>query len=431
MKTWVMVVALIMSSFVNAEDGFDDEGFDDEMIEIVMDTTPSAKGALYGSVDFETHYNTGNNKDLSSLKVLTDVIGDYKFDNGNKITGNLKAYRDFIFDTGLNKHTITPESYDNEVNLNELTIEGSINPNLDFKIGRQIVVWGKSDTIRITDVLNPLDNRTPGLVDIKNLRLGKVMSKLDYYFDGLNLSVIALHENRFTKLPAYGSDYKTSVDLPTNIPSNNFSNMGVALSLTGAFESYDLGLYFADTYIDKPYLNGGVLQYDNQSIMLGTAFNQVVGSYLFKGEVAHFDNIIYNTSASNTVSKSRTDVMVGIEYNGIANGSVGYEIALKTIHDYSPLIDNALNGYKPEKEYQQVLRFNQTYLNQALELGIVLSAVGISAQDGGSARVSLSYTLDDQRSISGGVINYIGGDNPAIDSYKDNDRVFAKFSYLF
>ena len=52
-------------------------------------------------------------------------------------------------------------------------------------------------------------------------------------------------------------------------------------------------------------------------------------------------------------------------------------------------------------------------------------------QDGGSARVSLDYALDDQTSVSGGIINYIGGDNPAINAYKDNDRVFAKMSYLF
>ena len=380
---------------------------------------------LYGSLDIEAHYNINNDKDLSSLKTLVDVIGEYKLDNGNKINGNLKGYHDFIYNLS---DRVEPSGYKNEINLNELNIEGSINPSLDFKVGRQIVVWGKSDSIRVTDILNPLDNRTPGLVDIKNLRLGKVMSKLDYYIHEFNFSAIALHENRYTKNATYGSDFKTTVDKQSNTPSNSIDNTGIAFSLTGAFEGYDLGVYFANTYVDKAYLENNILQYDNKSKMLGLAYNKVIDNYLLKLETAHFDQIKYNGV---TDAKARTDVLLGVEYNGITDGSLSYEIALRKIHDYSNAINIQSNGYKEEQEYQQALRFNQTYLNQTLDLNAVVSVFGERAQDGGSARVSLDYALDDQTSASGGIINYIGGDNAAIDAYKDNDRIFAKMSYLF
>jgi hypothetical protein len=94
-------------------------------------------------------------------------------------------------------------------------------------------------------------------------------------------------------------------------------------------------------------------------------------------------------------------------------------------------MNSALNGYKREEEYQQVVRFSQAYLNQTLDLSVVLSAMGNSAQDGGSARVTLDYAIDDQLSVSGGVIDYIGGDNPMIDSYQENDRMFVKLSHTF
>ncbi len=428
MKQLVASVVFVMSLSLNAEDGFDDEGFDDSIIEIEVNDVVDAKAILYGSIDLEAHYNINNDKDLSSLKTLVDVIGEYKLDNGNNIKGDLKAYHDFVFDTGLSNYTSTPSGYKDEINLNELSIEGSINPTLDFKIGRQIVVWGKSDSIRVTDILNPLDNRTPGLVDIKNLRLGRVMSKLDYYANKLNFSAIAIHEHRFTKNAAYGSDFKTTVDKSSNTPSDSIDNTGIALSLTGAFEGYDLGVYFADIYIDKAYLENDILQYDNKSKMLGLAYNQAIDNYLLKFETAHFDQIKYNGIAD---TKARTDVLLGVEYNGITDGSLGYEVALRKIHDYSDAINVQSNGYKPEKEYQQVLRFNQTYLNQALEFNAVVNVFGDKAQDGGSARVSFDYALDDQTSVSGGIIDYIGGDNAAIDAYKDNDRIFAKMSYLF
>jgi len=432
MKKLIVGIALTASLMASAEDGFDDDGFDTEIIAIVVENTPEAKGLLYGSVELEAHYNIDNDKDLSSLKSLVDVIGEYKLDNGNKIKGNLKGYHDYIYDLDGSNYVATPKDYENEVNLNELTLEGGINSKLDFKVGRQIVVWGKSDSIRITDILNPLDNRTPGLVDIKNLRLGRTMSKLDYYVDEYNFSAIALHENRFTKNPVQYSDFKpTAVDKPTNMPADSLKNTGVALSLTGAFEGYDMGLYFADTYVDKPYLKNGILHYDNKSKMVGAAYNQVVDSFLLKAEVAHFDQIKYNTAANTTIESARTDVLLGMEYNGITDGSIAYEIALREIHDYTSTINIALNGYKQEKEYQQVIRFNQAYFNQTLDLSVVLSAMGSSAQDGGSARVTLDYAIDDQVSVSGGVIDYIGGDNLMIDSYKENDRIFAKVTRSF
>jgi hypothetical protein len=431
MKRLMIGAALLLSLVANAEDGFDDDGFDTEPVVIAVDHAPEAKGLLYGSIDIEAHYNVNNDQDLSSLKSLVDVIGEYKLDNGNKIKGNLQGYHDFIYDLDGSNYTETPDGYENEINLNELTLEGSLNSKLDFKVGRQIVVWGKSDSIRITDVLNPLDNRTPGLVDIKNLRLGRTMSKLDYYVDEYNFSAIALHENRFTKNPVQYSDFKSTPDKATNTPDDNLDNSGVALSLTGAFEGYDMGLYFADTYVDKAYLKGDILQYDNKSKMVGAAYNQVIDSFLLKAEAAHFDQIKYNIDANTTAESARTDALLGLEYNGIADGSIGYEIALRKIHDYVGSINSALNGYKREKEYQQVVRFNQSYLNQTFDLNVVLSAVGSSAQDGGSARVTLDYAVDDQTSVSGGMIEYIGGDNPMIDSYQENDRLFVKFGHSF
>ena len=293
-----------------------------------------------------------------------------------------------------------------------------------------MVVWGKSDSIRITDILNPLDNRKPGLVDIKNLRLGRTMSKLDYYVDNLNYSIIALHENRFSKNPKSGSDFKSTIDLNEIHPDASIENTGIAISLTGAFEGYDIGMYFANTYIDKPYLFTGVsnvLKYDNKSNMFGSAFNLVDGSFLFKAEVAHFDNINYNGTAD---AKSRTDVLLGVEYNGITDGSIGYEVAIRKIHDYEADI-YLNNNYTVESQYQQVFRFSQSYLNQTLNLTGVLSAFGNHAQDGGSARVELDYALDDELTISGGVIDYLAGDNPAINAFKDNDRIFAKVTHSF
>ncbi|WP_143243166.1 hypothetical protein, partial [Bathymodiolus azoricus thioautotrophic gill symbiont] len=92
-------LVLLISFSLNAEEGFDDSGFDDNFSdELAIQTKPPEKGSVYGSVDLESHYNFSNNKNLSSAKILTDLNAEYKIDNNAKISGNLKAYHDFIFD---------------------------------------------------------------------------------------------------------------------------------------------------------------------------------------------------------------------------------------------------------------------------------------------------------------------------------------------
>ncbi len=425
MKLVLLFLLLLNAFLLNAEEGFDD-GFDDNIDDIITTTLPPEKNIVHGSVNLETHYNFNNDKNLSSTKLLLDLTTDYKMDNGFKVNSNLKAYHDFIFYASNNYET-TPSGYESELNLNELNIEGSISTNLDFKIGRQIVVWGKSDAIRITDVLNPLDNRTPGLIDIKNLRLGRFMSKLDYYQDNLKFSTAILHENRFSKNPKFGSDFKKSIDLSEDKPNNDLKNTGIALSLTGEFSGYDFGVYFADTYLDKPYFKDGVLQFDNRSKMLGLAYNKVVRSFLLKTEVAYFNNIKY---AGLTDTRSRIDALIGVEYTGISDGSISYELALREINHYDDIINTQSNNFTQQESYQHALRFTQSYLNQTLNLTAIAGVFGKKGDAGGFARTSLDYAIDDKLSISGGIIDYIGG-STATDSIKNNDRIFTKISYAF
>ena len=86
--------------------------------------------------------------------------------------------------------------------MGELWVEGPLLPDLDLKLGRQIVNWGRSDTLRVLDVLNPVDNREPGLLDLVDLRLPVGMAKLSYYpFPGWSVTGIAIPEIRFSLDP--------------------------------------------------------------------------------------------------------------------------------------------------------------------------------------------------------------------------------------
>jgi len=133
-----------------------------------------------------------------------------------------------------------------EFDVNELRFLTTIN-KIDIDIGRMIVVWGKSDNFRITDILNPLDSSTIGITDIKDLRLGRGMSKISYSVNKWDIDAIILHENRYSKEPI--QDYKMPQVRYQEEPKDSILSGG-GLAFNGHFSSYDISFYFANTYLD-------------------------------------------------------------------------------------------------------------------------------------------------------------------------------------
>ena len=100
------------------------------------------------------------------------------------------------------------DDYEWEADLQDSYLEGPLLESLDLKIGRQVVNWGRSDTLRVLDVLNPLDNREPGRADIEDLRCSVGMVKLDWHIGrSWRITGIAIPEMRFDDLPSFGTDF--------------------------------------------------------------------------------------------------------------------------------------------------------------------------------------------------------------------------------
>lgn len=53
--------------------------------------------------------------------------------------------------------------------------------DFDFRLGQQQIVWGKTDGLRMLDIVNPLDMREFILDDFLDSRIGLVAARLNYY----------------------------------------------------------------------------------------------------------------------------------------------------------------------------------------------------------------------------------------------------------
>ena len=493
MRAWWISACFCVCSSAAFAQSLDDvlDGFDNAPTPAVVDSStavdsfaevdsPAASadgksaGDLTGSVVLGSSYNyrdheSRNGTDwqgLSKLRTRLNLQYDYQWSSDwqSRISGY--GFYDWAYDIrGRSKYSedVLDEN-EHDAEWQEVWLRGKLRDDLDIKIGRQVVIWGRADSLRVLDVLNPLDNREPGLADIEDLRLPVGMLKTDWFFaEHWQASFIAIPEVRFSKNPPQGSDfavvasplYGGQMSVLAEEKPDSFQDSRFAMSLTGTFSGWDMSLNAAHLWRDTPYLHVGgpyslampvtvlqQLEFRHSSMdMLGASANLISGSWLYKTELAWFDGIDYTLSAptvvpalgvvelpSSNVEKQRADFMLGVEYFGFSNTALSLEMANRHIFDFDPAM-------KPLFEKQDVLetalRYTGNFMNDRLEVTALAIAFGERAQDGSLWRLQGAYDVRDALVLTVGVVDYRYGDLPPFTTIENNDRIFAELKYSF
>ncbi|NOZ70201.1 MAG: DUF1302 domain-containing protein [Deferribacteres bacterium] len=442
-----LLLSVFMVTPAPASEGAGDslfEGFDDTAPLDSEDTPLPAKAFpvnLGGYVKLGAAYNFAHHapepgetdwRGLSRLRTELQIEADWRL-KGWRLFASGKGWYDLAY--ALNGRSgYTPEvlnDYEEEIELREAYLQGTLGKALDLKIGRQIVVWGRSDNFRVTDILNPLDRREPGLTDIEDLRLPLVMTRLDYFRGDWSLALTALHEHRFDKLPAFGHDfYASSTRMPPEkLPARTLDNTGMAVELKGIFPGWDISFYGARIYNDQPtFVPASPVTIEHRRIMMaGVAAEIARGNFLYILEAAHFRGLRFMNDYG--TDYNRTDLLAGIEYSGFYSTTVSFEIVNRHLHGF----DSILKGSPElpvEDDLQAALRIDRKFMNDTLALKALFVSLGERAQRGAMQRLTATYAISDGLSVSGGVVFYESG-RGLMQNAGDNDRCFVEIRYDF
>ncbi|MCK5098831.1 MAG: hypothetical protein KAR45_12050 [Desulfobacteraceae bacterium] len=460
---WIMLNLLIFSPsgncetvIMNDQDDFFEETSPDLETDLLNDkeSKSNALNIIRGSVEFKAGYNFAHEKPgpgqtdhrgLSALSGKLDLMisKDLSKTFDMVLTGTWLYNHAYRLNTKEYYTSHFLDRYKKEAELNKAFIRGNLTDNLDIKFGRQIAVFGKSDSIRITDILNPINALEIGMTDIKDLRLPVFMSRLDYYIKDWAVSSYVIHEHRGNRLPVFGSDfyYSPFPEPETASISMNVKNTGFAMSMSKVLPSMDIALYFARVYDNTPYLDiknrNGFIQpcFGYSKInMAGIALNKAKGNFLFKAETACINGLHLSAYQSNGAwmknnnSYSRLDVLFGFEYSGFSNTNISFEASDRWYHN----LDKAgrAAGVKANN-YQYALRVSRTFMNEALELSVLTSYFGVSVKDGGFFRFNAEYDITDSVKFTAGIIFYKSGDAVMVRKIGNNDRIFCSIKYSF
>lgn len=340
--------------------------------------------------------------------------------------------------------------YEWDVELQELWVEGPITEQLDLKLGRQVENWGRSDSLRVTDVLNPLDAREPGLTDVSDIRRSLTMVKLDYYVADWSFSGLLIPETRFDQTPPFGSDFfpvfvGLGGPLSEDEPGHWNSHMQFGASATGIFQGWDVSFYAARYWANAGHaeyttnppdpLVPLIVRYDRHT-MVGAGGNWTVGSWLFKGEVAYIYGFTFTDLTMDPMNpidrfrKDRFDAMFGVEYYGIDDITVAIELVNRHILFWDERVARAPSPQK-ENAFEAAFRLTAEFMNDRLSLTLLGVIFDVDASDGSFVRMSGSYDVIDALELTTGIVFFQGGDSAFFGSVDRNDRVFAELKYSF
>ncbi len=423
--------------------GFDDASAQLEKEKITPPLLPSWL-ELQGSISLQTAVgfahksppeNTPDYRGLSMLRTRGELIGDISFDTWQARIGTRGFYdAAYSLDDRSNYTHKMLDDYEQELEITEAWIQTALGDHLDFKTGRQIVVWGKSDNIRITDVLNPLDMRQPGMLDIRDLRLPVAMSKLDFYTGNWNISTMVIHEPRFNKPPVYNGEFypESASAPPEDEPSTSLDNQQFAAALNGVFSGWDLSIYSAYIFDNQAHVdateNSGLVRRYSRIKMGGVSGDIAFGNWLFKTEAALLHGL--NFYAVPDKDYARFDFLMAMEYSGFTETIISIELANRHLFDFDTRLE-ALPDGQMRNLSQSALRVNRDFMHDTLHLTMLLSLYGLAGEDGAFERYQVEYDVRDNVMVKGGVVFYQSGTVVAFQNIGDNDRLFFELEYRF
>ena len=471
MRSWVAIAALVtaipalaQTDLDEALQGFEDapafpnaekldealEGFDDPPA--LVQTEGGRQNARNGRIRFsgtlgqqavfnvahaepepgESHRQRG----LSSLLSRIELAAKADLDDGWQAYVSVRAAFD-LAPRIRGRRSYAPEflaEYEREAEFGEVFLRGSLAEDLDLKIGRQIAVWGRSDMFRIVDVLNPTDNRTPGMTELESLRIPVGMARFDFHVVPWKVSALFIPETRFDRIPVPGNDFHGG---PSSLPARDRPDAGlgtprVAAGITGTFPGWDLSLHAAQLFASRPHVLDtaeGERRRHSPLQMAGLAGSLAAGNWLIKGEAALFQGLRFTNVRDREFNRAST--LLGVEYSGIARTTLAVEAMNDHILDFDPrLVDPP--DERRRNEPAIAFRISRRFLNDSVEASMLATVFGDTGGESGAlARFEITHQLTDAIEVRAGAVSYHSGNQAPFHDIGENDRVYVSVKYHF
>ena len=311
------------------------------------------------------------------------------------------------------------------------------NELVEFKAGRQIVVWGVADGLRVTDLISPVDYTEFMSSDYDDMRMAVDGFRVKYPGERVNAEIVYVPVPRYFQMPM-GKDNpwrpnlpeKAGLDFPEG-PDAKFKNGDFGTRLSFFLSNLDFSISALHTHNQSPVSVVEPVSMDSVVIhgihetmtMFGGDMSMPIGEFVIRAEVAeYFREALGYANNLDYARKNTFNALGGIDWYAGNNWTFMVQYLHKYIADYSDELANEKNSS------EMTFRISKELLNNTLKL----SLYGMFDIDnlGYYGRASGDYSLTDQVMLSLGY-DHFGGKRGQLAGYKKNREVWAKAKYYF
>ncbi|MBC8216321.1 MAG: hypothetical protein H8E64_07415 [Candidatus Marinimicrobia bacterium] len=329
--------------------------------------------------------------------------------------------------------------------------------NMDLRLGRQMIIWGKADGVFITDIISPKDLGEFLLRDFDEIRTGVTSLKADYYLGNNTLEFVWIPTFTSTLMPDESSIWSRtpSFDLPVTIDYSQkevrgkLENSEAFLKFSGMSSLIDYELMAGTMWDDDPTMHiSPVMEEGNPQPLgltltpkhhrlnlFGGSFSTEIKGFVVRGEGAYYTGKQFsalnpmNNMAIDLLEKDYLHYLLGTDFN-IGETRLSTQFIQRAILDYDDTI------VQDEMDNMMTFLVNRTFLRETLTLQL-FSYVGLNFEDA-LIRPTIAYDIADGFEILAGANIFYRNDDtdpPSIQEmfgyYDENDMVYLKLKYSF
>ena len=425
---------------------------------ICFSTWASGAGteAIFRNIEYsallETQWAYGVSKNSNQkLQFIYEPEINIELPNNHKLTmiGRLRGDINDKLEPGSPSQTeISPISRrglignHTDVALREFYYEATVGETY-LTLGKQQIVWGQADGLKLLDVVNPQDFREFILDDFSRSRIPLWTVNAEIPINDAVLQLIWIPDQTYHALPESNSLYAFSSPLlvptappgvsvnlqPVDKPNGFFADADYGARLTHFMGGWDLTLNYLYHYNDIPVLFRTLTSGPQPTVtvtpryerthLIGGTFSNAFGEFVLRGEVGYSTDRYFLAKDINDyagVNKSDEFAYVfGLDWSGIENTFLSTQLF------QSHLINNQPRLVRDKVDTTLTFLARRDFLNDTL-VTEVLWIHGTNNGDG-LVRPKVSYEWQDNVKVWVGMDIFYGDQTGLFGQFARNDRL--------
>ena len=334
-----------------------------------------------------------------------------------------------------------------DVELREAYIDTEIGSAF-IRIGKQQVVWGQADGLKVLDVLNPQSFREFILDDFEDSRIPLWTVNAEIPIGDVFLQLLWIPDKTYDDIPEPGATFAfTSPQiipqvpagvpvtiLPLNRPDDFLGDSDVGVKLSAFIGGWDLSLNYAYHYFDRPVIRreisaaGVTIRQDfERTHILGGTFSNVFGDFTLRGEVGFSSDRFFLTNdtadADGVIRSGELSYVLGLDYQGWRDWFISGQIFQSIVTDPAPGL------VRDKVDTTATLLVRRDFMNEALQAEVLLIQ---SLNEGdGVLQASLEYEWRTNVRLKVGADIFYGKSQGLFGQFDANDRVSMGIEFGF